>query len=185
MIKRLAQAVVVTAAILSLSGCVLGGPRATASAQKPAAPDYQADVPPTPPAGNIRAICYNETDLTTIRSRMVQQELQVVTLQCQSKGGVRAYEKHYADFINKFKPEFATNSRSLQQLAGRKRFNVDVLVTEIANRTAQRAQVDKEFCSRGKRALDWAVDPKVTSLAQIPPPYDVGPEMKIWPCPSK
>ena len=54
----------------------------------------------------------------------------------------------------------------------------------IANRTAQRAPVDKEFCSRTLRALEWALDPKATSLAQVPPPYDLGPEMNIIPCPQ-
>ena len=52
----------------------------------------------------------------------------------------------------------------MQQLAGRKRFNLDVVVTEFANRTAQRAPVDKEFCSRSKRAFDWALSPQVTTV---------------------
>ena len=67
----------------------------------------------------------------------------------------------------------------------RKRFNTDVFVTEVANRTAQRAPTDKEFCSRGKRAFDWAMDPKVTALSQVPPPYDLGPEMNIYACPAQ
>lgn len=184
MFKRLAQAAVVTSSILALSGCVLGGPQ-TAAAGKPAAADYAAEMPAQPPAANIRAICFNEADLTIVRARMAQQELQVVTLQCQSGGGVRAYEKIYTDFIAKFRPEFATNLQSLNEVARRKRFNVDVFVTEVANRTAQRAPVDKEFCSRGKRAFDWAMDSKVSSLTQIPPPYDLGPEMKIFPCPKQ
>ena len=58
-------------------------------------------------------------------------------------------------------------------------------MTEIANRTAQRAPTDKDFCSRGKRAFDWAMDPKVTTLAQVPPPYDLGPEMNIHACPAQ
>lgn len=185
MFKRLTQAAILTGSILALGGCTLGKTETAAAPVKAPAADYQAPVPPSPPAGQIRSICYNEADLTTVRSRMVQQELQVVTLQCQGPGGRRAYETVYADFVGKFKAEFATNSRSLSQVAGRKRFNTDVLVTEIANRTAQRAPTDKDFCARGKRAFDWAMDPKVTSLAQVPPPYDLGPEMNIHPCPSQ
>lgn len=185
MINRFTQAVIVTAGILTLGGCVLGGGSKTATApQRPAAADYQAPVAASTPASNLRAICYNKEDMTHIQSRMVQQELQVVTLQCQTSGGARAYEKAYTDFVNKFKAEFATNTRALSQIGARKRFNYDVLVTEIANRTAQRAPVDKEFCSRGKRAFDWALDAKVTTLAQVPPPYDLGPDMNIWPCPG-
>jgi hypothetical protein len=185
MIKRITQAALVTAGLLALGACTLGEAKPTAPVQKAAAPDYQAPVPPPPAAGNIRAICYNAADLAVVRARMVQQELQVVTLQCQGTGGRRAYETVYADFVGKFRPEFATNSRSLAQVAARKRFNVDQFVTEIANRTAQRAPTDKDFCARGKRAFDWAMDPKVTSLDQVPPPYDLGPEMNIYACPAQ
>jgi len=114
---------------------------------------------------------------------MVQMELNVLTLQCQTANGARAYERNYGDFLNKFKNDLATNGRSLQQMAGRKRYNVDV-VTELANRTGQRAQVDKEFCARGKRAFDWALSAEVTTLEQVPAPYDIGPEMNVYPCPA-
>ena len=174
MIKVLTQVAVLSACTLAIGACTLGSGSSTAQApSKPAAPDYQAPVPPTPPANTIRATCYNEADLAHVRARMVQQELQVLTLQCQGPGGVRAFERSYADFVGKFRAEFATNSRALAQMSGRKRFNVDTLVT------------DKEFCSRGRRTLDWALDAKVKSLDEVPPPYDVGPDMNIWPCPKQ
>ena len=185
MFKRLTQAAILAGSVLALGACTLGESKTAAAPVKPPAADYQAPVPATPPAGQIRAICYNEADLSIVRARMVQQELNVITLQCQGPGGARAYEKVYADFVGKFREEFATNSRSLSQIASRKRFNTDVFVTEVANRTAQRAPTDKEFCSRGKRAFDWAMDPKVTALAQVPPPYDLGPEMNIFPGPAQ
>jgi hypothetical protein len=185
MFKRLTQAAILTGGLLALGACTLGESKTAAAPVKPPAADYQAAVPPSPPAGQIRAICYSAADLEIVRARMVQQELQVVTLQCQGPGGARAYEKLYADFVGKFRNEFATNARSLSQVAARKRFNTDVFVTEVANRTAQRAPTDKEFCSRGKRAFDWAMDPKVTSLSQVPPPYDLGPEMNIYACPAQ
>lgn len=185
MFKRLTQAAILAGSMLALGACTLGESKTAAAPVKPPAADYQAPVPPTPPAGQIRAICYNAADLSIVRARMVQQELQVVTLQCQGPGGARAYEKVYADFVGKFRNEFATNARTLSQIAGRKRFNTDVFVTEVANRTAQRAPTDKEFCSRGKRAFDWAMDAKVTALEQVPPPYDLGPEMNIFPCPAQ
>ena len=185
MFKRLTQAAILTGSMLALGACTLGGSKTAAAPVKPPAADYQAPVPPAPPAGQTRAICYNAADLEIVRSRMVQQELQVVTLQCQGPGGRRAYEQVYADFVGKFRTEFATNARSLSQIAARKRFNTDVFVTEVANRTAQRAPTDKEFCSRGKRAFDWAMDPKVTALSQVPPPYDLGPEMNIYACPAQ
>ena len=55
----------------------------------------------------------------------------------------------------------------------------------VYNRTAQKAPVDKEFCSRSLRALEWALDPRTTSLAQVPPPYDLGPDMNIYPCAAR
>jgi len=185
MIKRFTQAAILTAGLLALGACTLGGGQSAAAPQKAAAPDYQAPVPPAPPAPQTRAICYNAADLAAVRARMAQQELNVVTLQCQGPGGTRAYQTNYAAFVDKFRNELATNARTLSQVARAKRFNFDQFVTEIANRTAQRAPVDKEFCARGKRAFDWALSAQVTSLTQVPPPYDLGPEMNIYACPNQ
>lgn len=183
MIKKLSQAAILVTGLLAMGSCTLDGARTTAPGRPPAG-DYQAAVPSSPPPTNIRGICYNAADLAVYRARMLQQEFSVGTLQCQTAGGARAYNDQYAAFIAKFQGELAANTRSLTQLAGRKRLNVDVLVTEFANRTAQRAPVDKEFCPRIKRAFDWALSPKVTSLSQAPPPYDLGPEMNVHPCPA-
>ncbi len=184
MMKKLSQAAIAITGVLALGGCTLDQARTTAPASKPPAADYQAAVPPSPATIN-RSTCYNAADIGVYRARMLQQEFSVGVLQCQSAGGSRAYEPQYRAFITKFQAELVTNTRSLQQLGGRKRFNVDVVVTEFANRSAQRAQVDKEFCPRMKRALDWSLAAQVTSLAQVPPPYDIGPEMNVYPCPAQ
>mgnify|MGYP003575491380 CR=1 FL=1 len=185
MIKKLLQAAVLVLGGLALGGCPLQQARTTAPTKPPAA-DYQvASTVAAPPAGRIRAICYNDADLATFRARMTQQEFTVGTLQCQTAGGARAYEGQYAAFLKKFQSDLTANARSLQTLARAKRLNVDVVVTEFANRTAQRAQTDKEFCSRFKRALDWSLSSQVTSLTQVPPPYDLGPEMNAHPCPKQ
>ncbi len=186
MINKLLQAAILVAGGLALGGCPLQQAKTTAPANKPPAADYMAAATTaSPPAASIRGICYNEADLAIYRGRMLQQEFVVATLQCQNPGGSRAFESSYASFLAKFQGELATNARSLQQMAGRKRFNVDQVVTEFANRTAQRAPVDKEFCGRYKRAFEWALSSQVTSLAQVPPPYDLGPEMNVHPCPAQ
>jgi hypothetical protein len=185
MIKKLLQTAILLAGGLALGGCPFEEAKTAAPAKKPPAPDYaMASSVAPPPAARIKAICYNDTDLSVVRSRMLQQEMTVATLQCQSPGGGRAFEGLYTTFLSKFNAELATNARSMQQMAGRKRFNFDVMITEFANRTAQFAQTDKDFCARGLRALEWTLDPKVSSLAQAPPPYDLGPDMNIFPCPS-
>jgi hypothetical protein len=182
MFSKLMQVAVLVAAGLALGGCPLGGARTAAPAKKPAAPDYQQAA--AAPTGNVnKATCYNAADLSVIRVRMLQQELTVATLQCQTGGGNRAFEAIYTSFLAKYTGELSSNAASLRQLAGRKRFNVDVVVTEMSNRMAQRAPVDKEFCTRSLRALEWAMDPKATSITLVPPPYDMGPEMNIIPCP--
>ncbi len=183
--KKLLQAAVLVAGGLALGGCPFPQAKTTAPASKPPAADYQAASSAAPPAGNIRAICYNDADLATYRARMLQQELVVGTLQCQTAGGARAYETQYASFLSKFQSELGANARTLQTLGRNKRFNVDVVVTEFANRTAQRAPTDKEFCARFKRSFDWALSSQVTSIAQVPPPYDLGPEMNVHPCPKQ
>jgi len=182
MIKFFAQAAVLVAAGLALGGCPMESAKTAAPAKKPPAADYQAPLGQVVKPANLRAICYTDADLQTMRVRMVQQEMSVATLQCQNPGGGRALQGAYESFIGKFSGELATNARALQQLAGRKRFNIDVLVTEIANRTAQKAPVDREFCTRSQRTLEWALSPQVTSLAQVPPPYDIGPDMNIHGC---
>jgi len=183
MIRKLLQAAITVTGVLAMGGCTLDQAKTTAPANRPPAADYQAAVPPSAAAAN-RATCYNPADLAVYRARMLQMELNVATLQCQNPSGSRAYEDQYRAFIGKFQTEMSANGRSMQQLAGRKRFNLDVVVTEFANRTAQRAPTDKEFCSRSKRAFDWALSTGVTSVDQVPPPFDLGPEMNVYPCPA-
>ena len=181
MIKMLSQAAMLAACGFGLGACT---PQTAAPAKKPPAADYQAEVPPPPPAASIKAICYNEADLNTFRTRMVQGEFAVATLQCQNAGGARALEDMYRSFLNKFGPELVNNTRELNQLAGRKRLNVDIVVTQFANRTAQRPSVDPRFCERSQRAFEWALTTKVTSLSQVPAMYDLGPDMNVHPCPK-
>jgi hypothetical protein len=183
MMTKLLQAAITVTGLLAMGGCTLDQAKTTAPANRPPAADYQAAAAPSPSTPN-RATCYNPADLAVYRARMLQMELNVATLQCQNPTGSRAYEDQYRAFIGKFQSDLAANGRSMQQLAGRKRFNVDIVVTEFANRTAQRAPTDKEFCSRSKRAFDWALSSQVTSLEQVPPPFDIGPEMNVYPCPA-
>ena len=185
MIGKLVQAAVLVAVGLTVGGASGCTPQTATPAKRPAAPDYQAPVGAVPAAASTRAICYNDADLAVMHGRMVHQELTVATLQCQNASGARAFEGAYSSFLAKFTSELTTNGRSLNEVARKRRLNVDVVVTEFANRTAQKAPVDKEFCSRSLRALEWALDPKVTTLNQVPPPYDLGPDMNMYPCASK
>ena len=177
MVKYLWQAVAVAAGGLALVACV------PQNIPETSAPNYQAAASAFAQPANIRAICYDESDLGVIRTRMVQQQIVVGVLQCKGADGSRTFDTKYAAFLAKYNPELASNASSLKDVAARKHANVDVLVTEIANRTANHAQ-DQLFCSRHQRALDWSLQPKVTSLAQVPSPLDLGPEMTIFPCPK-
>jgi hypothetical protein len=183
MIKQIAMAAAFAACGLLLAGCEK--PKPVVAAKKPPAADYQmaATVAP-PPAAQIRAICFNDADLAVFRVRMLIQELQVGVLQCQGAGGVRLLERQYTDFLNKTSAERNDNGRQLTTVLGRKRRNVDVTVTEIANRTAQRASTDPEFCGRMIRAFEWSLSGQVVSLSQVPAPYDIGPEMDVHSCPA-
>jgi hypothetical protein len=116
--------------------------------------------------------------------RMVQQQLVVGALQCKGPDGKAYLDDEYAAFVKKFNPELSSNAAELKSLVGRKKANLDVMVTEIANRTAQRPTLDPAFCSRHQRAFDWALFTEVTTLTQVPAPYDLGPEMKVFPCPK-
>jgi hypothetical protein len=146
--------------------------------------NYQAPVSALAAPANVRAICYDDAALSAYRVRMVQQEMTVGVLSCQGTDGKRSFEKQYGDFLTKFKDELASNAGELKAVAASKKANFDVLITEVANRTAQQPRSDNQFCSRFQKALDWSLSPKVTSLKQVPSPYDFGPDMKIFACPK-
>ena len=184
MIGKLVQATVLVTAGLAISGFSGCTPK-TVATKAPPAPDYMAPSPASPAAAATRANCYNDADLTTLRVRMLQQEMSVVTLQCQTPSGGRAFDSQYNSFLQKYSSDLSANARALNDLSRKRRFNVDVVVTEFANRTAQKAPVDPQFCARGLRALEWALDPKATSLAMVPPPYDLGPDMSYYACAAK
>ena len=152
-------------------------------AEKQPAPDYQMKVASFSPP-NVQNICYDQASLTTYYVRMLQQELAVGTLSCQNADGSRKYEKQYGDVLNKFSGDLSTNAGELKAIAAKRRLNMDVLVTEFANREAQRRNDDPNYCARLERAFAWALSPGVTSLTQVPPPHDLGPEMNTFPCPK-
>jgi hypothetical protein len=83
--------------------------------------------------------------------------------------------------LNKFSGDLSANATELKVVVAKRRLNMDVLVTELAT---QRRNDDPEYCSRLDRAFAWALSPGVTSLTQVPPPHDLGPEMNAFPCPK-
>jgi len=173
------RTVLLAACALAISACTPEKP------QTAAAPSYQAPVAKTNPPTNLHSVCFVDPDLAAFRARMVQQELVVGVLSCQGAVGSRKLDKQYAAFIDKFTPELASNAQDLKSIVARKGRNFDVVITEIANRTAQQPNGDPAFCSRHQRALEWSISPSVTSLTQVPSPYDFGPEMNVFPCPAK
>ena len=188
MIMKLLQAAILVAGGLALGGCPMQQQAKTAApAKKPPAADYQAPGSGNPPAAAaIRGICYDASEMTTYNNRMLHQQLNVAVLQCQNPDGSRAFVSLYNAYAEKFRGEIVSNGSSMTSLARAKRFNLDSVVTEFANRTAQRVTTDKaEFCTRFQRALEWANSPQVTSLSQVPPVYDLGPEMNVYPCPAR
>src|SRR5919106_1347483 len=110
--------------------------------------DYQAPSANVAPPANLRSVCYDDADLSAWRVRMVQQQLVVGALQCKGPDGKIYLDDEYAAFIKKFNPELSSNAAEMKSVVSRKKANLDVIVTEIANRTAQRPVHDQDFCSR-------------------------------------
>jgi hypothetical protein len=174
--------------LLASCGLALTSVLAACQMDKPqtaAGPSYQAPVAKSATPANLSSVCFVDPDLMAFRARMVQQELVVGVLSCPGADGSRKLDKQYAAFIQKFTPELASNAQDLKSIVTRKGRNFDVVITEIANRTAQQPNGDPAFCSRHQRALEWSLSPSVTSLTQVPSPYDFGPEMNVFPCPAK
>jgi len=173
------RTVMLAACGLALASCQVDKP------QTATGPSYQAPAANLTPPANLRSVCFGDPELMAFRARMVQQELVVGVLSCTGADGSRKLDKQYAAFIQKFTPELASNASDLKSIVARKGRDFDVVITEIANRTAQRPVEDPAFCSRHQRALEWSLSPSVTSLTQVPSPYDFGPEMNVFPCPTK
>lgn len=176
--KQLLAFPILVACGLSLLACTPSQPETKVSN------NYQAPVAAITPPANVKNICYNDNELMAFRVRMVQQELVVGALQCKGADGKAYLDDEYAAFIKKFHPELSSNAAEMKSVVTRKKANLDVMVTEIANRTAQRPRLDPDFCSRHQKAFDWALFERVTSLKEVPAPYDLGPEMKVFPCPK-
>jgi hypothetical protein len=173
----IARPALAAALLLAAAGCVPQGPNTAA------APGYQAPVSRFTPPANVASICFDDAQLSAWRVRMVQQELAVGTLACKGSDGSRRFDAQYGQFLNKFRGELQANAGELQGVVTAKGRNLDVVVTEIANRTAQQPNTDAAFCSRNQRALEWSLGPSVSSLVQVPSPYDFGPDMNVFPCP--
>jgi|KBSSwiStaDraftv2_1062776.scaffolds.fasta_scaffold38797_2 hypothetical protein len=171
----------IAAALLGLSGCQLdmgGGPSSAQAA--PPSPNYAtAAVASTAPA---RGACFTPDELTSVRERLVQQELAVVALQCLYPNKQRAYEGPYAAFLNKFNGDLTQNRLTLERALAKRGINFNAFVTEMTNRAGTRANIDPKFCISGKQALDWGLSPQVTKLSMVPPIVDVTPEMGVRPC---
>ncbi len=154
MFKRLTQAAILAGSMLALGACTLGESKTAAAPVKPPAADYQrlrsAVASCGPDQGDLlqrggprhRARAHGAAG-TSGRDPAVPRRLAVPAPMKRSMPISSASTA----------AEFATNARSLSQIAGRKRFNTDVFVTEVANRTAQRAPTDKEFCSARQARL--------------------------------
>jgi hypothetical protein len=153
-------------------------------AEKKPAPDYQLKAAAIPPPANVKNACYDEAAMSVYYTRMTQQQLAVGTLSCQEAGGKRRFEKQYGDVLTKFGADLTSNANDLKAIVAKRRLNMDVLVTEFANREAQQRNTDPEYCQRFERAFNWALSPGATSLSQVPPPHDYSAEMNAFPCPK-
>jgi hypothetical protein len=153
-------------------------------AEKKPAPDYQMKAASVPPPANLTTICYDEAAMSVYYTRMTQQQLAVGTLSCQEAGGKRRFEKQYSDLLAKYGSDLASNAADIKAIAAKRRLNMDVLVTEFANREAQQRQNDPQYCERFERAFNWALSPAATSLSQVPPVHNYAAEMNAFPCPK-
>lgn len=116
--------------------------------------------------------CLDESEHNAVRARILQNSLATATLSCLDEKRVRLLEAKYSQFVQRYNPEYAENARVLRQIAARRGRNFDVMNTDMANQAAAQMSADRQFCDRARRALDWALSPKVTSLSQVPPPID-------------
>jgi hypothetical protein len=170
---------IVCAAVFAAMGVALAACVTQQQAAGPA-PDYQAPLfaASAPPPG---VACYNDDEIRIVGVRMAQQVMTTGVLICKNADGSRIHQQEYTTFINKFQDELKGNYAELSDLVKRRRLNMDVIVTEMANRAAGQAQ-EPLFCNRLQRAFAWSLSPKVSSLNQVPSPYDFTAQMSMHRC---
>lgn len=122
--------------------------------------------------------CYTRDDLAALRVAMQRSALLMAALHCRND----ALESAYGRFVAKFEAELAAGNRRLEARGGK---GVNVLMTDLVGRVGPRTVTDPDFCGRNRRTFDAALDPLVTSLDQVPLPYDFSPEIGAYPCPDR
>jgi hypothetical protein len=155
-----------TAAVLALAAC-----QTTAVSTEPST-TYASVAAQTQANTGPGAGCLDEAEHTALRARILHNSLATATLTCLDDKRVRLLEPKFNLFVQRYNPEYAENARVLRQTAARRGKNFDVLNTDMANQAAAQMSADRQFCDRSRRALDWALSTKVTSLSQVPPPVD-------------
>lgn len=157
-------------AAASLAACEPPKPAA------PAAPSTAyAKVMDVSTAAPGRGQCLNEAEATTVRGRIIQQELAYAARACNMIS-------EYNQFATKFSPDLASNGNQLTQLLRRRGININTFVTDIANKAATRATSYPHFCADARQAFRWALQPSTTQLSAVPPLYDNAADHATKPC---
>jgi hypothetical protein len=164
-VTRLGARPWVVVAVLALAACQTG-------ASYEPSPNYATVAAQTQANTGPGAGCLDESDHNAVRARILQNSLATATLTCLDAQRKRLLEAKYNQFVQRYNAEYAENARMLRQISARRGRNFDVLNTDMANQAAVQMSVDRQFCDRASRAMDWALSPKVSSLAQVPPPVD-------------
>jgi hypothetical protein len=153
-------------AVLAMAAC-----QTTATSTEPS-PAYATVAAQTQANTGPGAGCLDESEHNAVRARILQNSLATATLTCLDAKRGRLLEAKYSQFVQRYNPEYAENARTMRQISARRGKNFDVLNTDMANQAAAQMSADRQSCDRARRALDWALSPKATSLALVPPPVD-------------
>jgi len=152
-------------AVLAMAAC-------QTTASNDPSPNYATVAAQTQANTGPGAGCLDESEHDAVRARILQNSLATATLTCLDDKRARLLEPKYNQFVQRYNPEYAENARVMRQISARRGKNFDVLNTDMANQAAAQMSTDRQFCDRARRALDWALSPKATSLSQVPPPVD-------------
>lgn len=129
----------------------------------------------TASAAPTRGQCLNADEASTVRGRIVQQELAFAARQC----GMNA---DYDRFAAKFNTDLVTNGGNLTQLLRRRGLNVNAFATDVANKVAARAPTYPAFCADAREAFRWALRPATARLDEVPPLFDNSADHGTKPC---
>lgn len=165
------SAIIAATILLFLAACEQQG------RQGPPSTDYaKTSIVSAKPRGG----CLSSDEMQAVRNEIAWQQFYDAAIQC--RAGTPAFASDYGTFRNKFRADNERNGPALQRAAAKLRVNINTFKTDIANHDGGSAGGNPNYCANAQQGFRWALSPRATTLAQVPPMLDFTGGMGLRSC---